>query len=288
MQAIDRLGWAAGLGFEAYGLTIGVRVNAPAVPADVLDCLPPTWRPLDRPFVSHLLSLRLGGPGPRPGSRNFFLLYAGPAQVVRTLDRATALGALENELQTAVATGARDRVFVHAGVVGWRGRAIVLPGRSFAGKSTLVRALLAAGATYYSDEFAVLDPKGRVHPYPRRLSLRRDGAGPARPTAADLGAETGTRPLPVGLVAFTEYRPGADWRPRPLSPARTLFELAANTRPEVSQSRLGRDVLERLAVSAPAVQTRRGDAAAAAAEILRTADWPPTASPWRRLFARAA
>jgi hypothetical protein len=263
-------------------------VNDPEVPTDVLNCLPPLRRRLGTPFVDHLLSLRLGGPGPRPGSRNFYLLYAGPVQTARTLDRAVALGTLENELQTVVATGARGRVFVHAGVVGWRGRAIVLPGRSFAGKSTLVRALLAAGATYYSDEFAVLDKKGRVHPYPRRLSLRRDGADPARPTAADLGADTGTRPLAVGLIVFTEYRPGARWRPNRLSPARTLFELAANTQPEVSQSRLGRDVLERLAVSAPAVQGRRGDATATADEILRAADWPPTASPWRRLFARAA
>ncbi len=29
-----------------------------------------------------------------------------------------------------------------------------------------------AGATYYSDEYAVLDEDARVHPYPRRLSLR--------------------------------------------------------------------------------------------------------------------
>src|SRR6476469_10330058 len=175
MEKIDRLGWAGGLSFESYGLSIGVRVNSPDVPADVLDCLPPGWQPAASPFVRYLVSLRLGGAGPRPGAKHFHLLYAGVQLAARTLDRAQALAALEDELQKYVMVNARDRVFVHAGVVGWKGRAILLPGRSMAGKSTLVRALLAAGATYYSDEFAVLDAKGRVHPFPRRLSLRRPG-----------------------------------------------------------------------------------------------------------------
>ena len=67
-----------------------------------------------------------------------------------------------------VANYAPDRVFVHAGVVAWRGRALVLPGTSFAGKTTLVAELVRAGAIYYSDEYAVLDEQGRVHPYSAR------------------------------------------------------------------------------------------------------------------------
>ena len=191
-------------------------------------------------------------------------------------------------LQTYVAMNARDRVFVHAGVVGWQGRAILLPGRSMAGKSTLVRALLAAGATYYSDEFAVLDAKGRVHPFPRRLSLRRPGMLSDRPHAADLGAETGSRPLPVGLIVHTEYRPGAGWRPKPLTAARSMFELASYMGPQVSHSSRGKMVLERLATSATALYGRRGDAADVANEILHAAERTRVASPWRLLFARAA
>ena len=43
-------------------------------------------------------------------------------------------------------------------IVTWgRGRAIVIPGRTFSGKSTLVAELVRAGATYYSDEYAVED-----------------------------------------------------------------------------------------------------------------------------------
>ena len=74
-----------------------------------------------------------------------------------------------------VAEEARRGVFVHAGVVGWKGRALVLPGKSGAGKTTLVAELIRAGATYYSDEYAVLDERGRVHPYARPLAVRVDG-----------------------------------------------------------------------------------------------------------------
>jgi hypothetical protein len=53
---------------------------------------------------------------------------------------------VESWAQLTVATLAEDLVFIHAGVVGWRNRAIVMPGHSFSGKSTLVLALVEAGA----------------------------------------------------------------------------------------------------------------------------------------------
>src|SRR5262245_811875 len=114
MQKIDRLGWAAGVAFTSFGLKIGIRVNSADVPADVLHCLPPGWQPATSPYVDYLLSLRLGGDGPRPGSKSFYLLRGGLQQLVRTLDRTEALLVLEGEIQRYVATRARDRAFVHA------------------------------------------------------------------------------------------------------------------------------------------------------------------------------
>jgi len=73
---------------------------------------------------------------------------------------------LTGRVSRYIALWARRRVFVHAGVVAWQGRAVLIPGRTLSGKSWLVRALVRAGAEYYSDEFAVLDARGRVHPYP--------------------------------------------------------------------------------------------------------------------------
>jgi hypothetical protein len=64
--------------------------------------------------------------------------------------------------------------FLYAGVVAWQGHAIVFPGRSLSGKTTLVREMLRLGATYYSDEFAVVDNSGLVHSFPRPLGIRED------------------------------------------------------------------------------------------------------------------
>ena len=53
------------------------------------------------------------------------------------------------DIDNTVAQRSRQMLFVHAGVVGWRGLAIVIPGRSHTGKSTLVAELVWRGAVYY-------------------------------------------------------------------------------------------------------------------------------------------
>ena len=87
---------------------------------------------------------------------------------------------IEGDLHHWLATYTRGYLFVHAGCVDWRNRAIVIPGRSYAGKTTLTRALLEAGATYYSDDYAVIDPSGAIHPFPRLLRVRPERPVPAR------------------------------------------------------------------------------------------------------------
>ena len=82
------------------------------------------------------------------------------------------------DIDNTVAQRSRQMLFVHAGVVGWRGMAIVIAGRSHTGKSTLVAELVRRGAVYYSDEFAVLDDMGMVHPYRRPLVLRGETRPP--------------------------------------------------------------------------------------------------------------
>ena len=80
---------------------------------------------------------------------------------------------------------------VHAGEAAVGGKAILLPGRGFAGKTTLTLALAAAGAEFLSDEIAVIDDRGLVHPYPRPVGLRdasRREVG--RPRIEELGGRT--------------------------------------------------------------------------------------------------
>jgi hypothetical protein len=156
-----------------------------------------------------------------------------------------------------VAERAPQHLFVHAGVVGWQGRAVVMPGASFAGKTTLVESWLEAGATYYSDEFAVIDRDGRVHPFARPLGIRGGTVATSRRVpAAALGAEIGTAPLPVGLLIVTAYQAGAQWRPRRLTAARALLAMmrhtvAARGKPEHSMPLLKRAVFGRTALAGP-------------------------------------
>ena len=126
-------------------------------------------------------------------------------------------------LELDVAEHAVGRVFVHAGVVAQGERALLLPGASFAGKSTLTAALLDAGLTYLSDEYAVLDAAGRVHPYPRPLTLRT----PTGRTRRDVAAAAG--PLQVAAVAVLSHATDASWSVRSLPPGDAVLAVLADT-----------------------------------------------------------
>ena len=258
MEKLDRLGWADGICFTAYGARVGIRVSRPEAMDLLPALLPPLWKPAASPVVDALYSLRVGQN--HLGIRQFHMVYDGPGQVARTLDLREALDTLESTLHMGVAVFARRYLFVHAGVVGWKGRAVLLPGRSMTGKSSLVAALVRAGATYYSDEFAVMDHRGRVHPYPKPISVRREGGRPCKRRAEEEGGKAGTRPLPVGLVAMTEFREGATWRPRKLTPGEAMLALLDNTVLAQYKPDVALPILERTAVGAAAIRSRRGEA----------------------------
>ena len=252
MEKIDRLGWAAGIAFVSYGLRIGIRASSPEILDRLQALLPPNAKPARGPRVECLYSLIVRGTKVGSNVRRFNILYADAVPLARTKDTDRVLEALETDLQLYVAERARRRLFVHAGVVGWRGRAIVIPGRTMSGKTTLVRALVRAGATYYSDEYAVLDERGRVHPYLKPMSIRDNAGGrPKKILPEALGGITGVKPLPVGLVVATSYREGVRWRPRRLSQGRAVMALLAHTvsarrRPERSLTTLRQVVADAL------------------------------------------
>src|SRR5438876_6947053 len=186
MQKVDRLGWAVGFSLKTYGIRIGIRSNDPIGLARVSEHLPHDWDRTPSSVVDRLYSIIIGGKGPRASVSRFNLLYGDHVRLARSVDVDEVFDTLESDLRLVVAEFARHRVFVHAGVVGWKGKAIVIPGRSFSGKSTLVAELVRAGATYYSDEYAVLDVEGNVHPYPRPVVMRENGAR-KKYTAEELG-----------------------------------------------------------------------------------------------------
>jgi hypothetical protein len=174
-----------------------------------------------------------------------------------------ALEALERHLEQALAEMSPRRLCVHAGVVGIGRRAVVIPGRSGSGKTSLVRALVERGATLYSDEYALLDCHGRVHPYPRALRVR-GRSGTRRLTPEQLGATVGTKPLRIGRILVTEHVRGARWRPHVASAGRGLLALFSQAIHVRYRARRALPVLARVASQATVIEGTRGEARAVA------------------------
>jgi hypothetical protein len=126
-----------------------------------------------------------------------------------------------------VASHSKEFVFLHAGVIGWKGKCVLFPADSHEGKTTLVAALISRGAVYYSDDYAILDSDGLVHPFPRKLSIRdRERPGKWRDvTAESLEAATGRDPVPIGTVFVTRYSADAKWKPKRLTTGLGLMEI---------------------------------------------------------------
>jgi hypothetical protein len=180
---------------------------------------------------------------------------------------------LARELMVHVTDYAPYRIFVHAGVVAWRGHALVLPGTSFAGKTTLVAELVRAGATYYSDEYAVADESGRVHPYARELRMRREGETEQRAVAIEaLNGSAGTVPLPVCLVAFTEYAECGVWSAEPVSKGMAVLEMLRHAIPVQRSPARVMATLAKMMETASALRSMRGEASVAAAALLSEVD----------------
>jgi hypothetical protein len=264
---LDRVRWPAGFVFECHGAIIGVRSSSRSVLGALRRVLPPDARISSaRPIDSHY-SIVVRHDRARP-NEPLYVAYERRRRIGAGRDVDAVVATLEGAVHLAVALHARTMLFVHAGVVGWRGGAIVIPGRTHTGKSSLVAALLRAGATYYSDEYALFDGAGRVHAFPKSLGIR-DAGGTSRPVSpVSLGATTGDVPLPLHTVIATSYTARASWRPVAMSGGETVLALFDNT---VAAQRRPADAIRTLSIAvtgARALRGVRGDAARIAERIL--------------------
>ena len=254
--------WIATRSVLAYGVVVGLRTNKRELLDRFSGYLPPLWKHSSARVVDRMYSLRV--------SKSRYELFEDADLAIGSRSLRLVLESFATRLKAYIAEMARRRVFVHAGAVGWRKTAIIIPGRSMSGKTSLVRELVRAGATYYSDEYAVLDMRGRVHPYPQPLAIRNP-----RPSVQqnrrveELGGVAGDKPLPVGLVVVTRYEADARWRPRQLTSGQGLLELLNNTIPARRKPEIVMPTLQRAVCEAIVLKGVRGGASETVDLILK-------------------
>ncbi|MCL4820871.1 MAG: hypothetical protein KJ067_17155 [Vicinamibacteria bacterium] len=251
----------------------GVRVGLRSTHAEGLELLrsvrPPVWRQGRSSAVHVLYSLVWGGARQRRGVTAFHVLYGNARQLARTHDVERVRRAFDRDLALAIARRARHHVFVHAGVVAIGGGAVVFPGSTRAGKTTLTRALLERGARYLSDDYAVFDEEGQVVPWPEALSIREPGEvrGRKQPLAAH-GIVPARRPVPVRAVVLTRYQAGARFQPARGGASSGILGLMAHAVAGRLRPAIVLPTLARAAGEALVLEGVRGEAADAAKTIV--------------------
>jgi hypothetical protein len=241
------------IGMESYGLRFAIGSDVPELFARMDALVPPGANRIPVEMADRTIQILREDDGYR-------VVFEDGGLEFRCFDPEHAITLLEGQIRQFVAGRTLDHYFINAGVVAIDGRAIILPGISLTGKSTLVAALLDRGAVYYSDEFAVLDDDGLVHPFAGPLKIR--GAAPRLPGARGEG------PVPVGLVARLPYRRTGTLRTTRISRAEGTvmvmeYQLSTLSRPSETL-----EVLRKVSSNAVFIDGERGEVDEAADALL--------------------
>lgn len=192
------------------------------------------------------------------------------------------------DVHDLVGVWVRDFLLIHSGAVSVGGRGVLVPATMDTGKSTLVTALLHAGAAYLSDELAAIDPVTRnVYAYPKRITLDQetlrffpgledrlaDRAGAmetltqryVRPE--DCGASVAA-PAPVAALVFPTPERDGPARLEPIAAADAVQLLATHARNLYRYADRGVLMLAEMCGRAPAYRLSGGTPAERAAAVI--------------------
>jgi HprK-related kinase A len=199
----------------------------------------------------HVAVRRPAGPlGVRRCLRQQAMVYLDDVRPFEPLPIDMAVPMLEWSINWCAATQANQYVMIHAAVLERHGRALVLPGITGTGKSTLCAALAHRGWRLLSDEFALIRPAdGQIAPWPRPISLKNlsidiirrwaPNAYMSRPVPntnkgtvahvrppAESVRRAGVKAAPAWIV-FPTFENDAPAELTPLTRTRAFFRLAA-------------------------------------------------------------
>ena len=253
--------------FEAFGARVRIEA-AESIAPSLSFRLPPRARTIEAHDFDTVYTIHTTYDASGEASLAFRVARNGE-DVASFADLDDVRFEVESDLDFHVAVAARDYLFVHAGVVEVGGQAVVVPGRTLSGKSSLVRALVVAGADYYSDEYAVVDRDGLVHPYRKPLSERVPGQNrPRLYTPDDLDVDPEAGPLSIGLTVITRYAAGAQWTPKSVSRADAMMALFDNTVVARTRPEFALELLAKAVNGSGGLRSERADATETAMAIM--------------------
>jgi hypothetical protein len=200
------------------------------------------------------------------------------------------LALLEHEICMEVVRRERKHLLIHAGAAGRGGRGCLFPSEAGSGKTTLIASLVTRGFVCFSDDKAAVDLQTldlvpfawplRIKegagspPVPLDGRLRRGWYGPdpeAYPARYLIPREEwiGRVPLPVSLLLFPLYRPGAKTHMERMSGAQAAMGLARHSFNFLSLGKRGFDTVTEIARRTQAYRLEYSDIKEALEEISR-------------------
>ena len=258
---LERVKWQAFLGFEIYGVKIGIRSNNYKLIENLEKNLPHLFpverKSIDFEAAEHKFSFYISK---RNKSKNF--AYQADTKIYVSSFSENDFEILESKIRLTVAEFAQDVIFLHAGVVEYKGKAIIIPGKSFSGKTTLVAELAKRGLKYYSDEYAVIDGLGFVHPYPKKLSMRGiiDDYQQVDIDVEELGGKKGVKKLEVGIILVSTFKKRSKFKIEVLSIGSGIIESIANSVSIRQNPEFVLKVLSQITNRARILKTQRNEA----------------------------
>lgn len=258
---LEKAKWKYTFAFESYGVKIGIRSNNEKLITECRESLsfvfPTGWREIKFDEQAHLFSVHL----PKNKKQNSYI-YKNDEQVVVQSAGSFKFDALESQLRLTVAEFAENFVFLHAGAVAYNKKAIIIPGVSFSGKTTLVAELSKRGLEYYSDEYAVIDKKGLLHPFSKKLSMRGiiDDYTQLDIPVEEMGGKKGIKPVEIGMILVTKYKKNARFKPERISSGQGIIESIANSVSVRQNPQLVLQTLSIVVAGAKVIKTNRTEA----------------------------
>lgn len=255
----ERPEWTTSITILGVQLTIDCATELRGAIEQVLSPWSPSSGP-EQPTVSARLRVVRDAAG---GS----LLTRDDGSVARVADEDALAVAVQDWIDETVSAAAAPLIPVHAGLVGTDAGVVLLPGRSGAGKTRLVSALVAAGARYGSDERAFLDDQGHAYPFPRHPVVR-DATGVRRSVPRPSTAAILDTPRRLTLIVDVEYDAGRQWSVRRADSSEGLLSLLRHTPYHLQRGEAIPTPFVSAVAEAACFVGVRGDADAAAAAIL--------------------